>query len=176
MFFHPVKCSYAWDNYGYGSRLKSSVIKLIKIFAAFTEHRHVNTRSMQIYYHNSAIVGSSDIPRKLQCFFTKCANKASIKIVHIPRVVQYTGTDSTGVIVCSFSHDSYGSWNNGWRVLQLLKSTTRTGRETIVYKSFSWWTCSSETVRQVNYCFTTRIRVVFSHSRVVSVRRYWTRM
>ena len=104
----------------YGNRLKSSVIKLIKIFAAFTEHRHVNTRSMQIYYHNSAIVGSSDIPRKLQCFFTKCANKPSIKIVHILGVVQYTRTDSTGVIVCSFSDDSYGSWNNGWRVVQLL--------------------------------------------------------
>ena len=82
------------------------------------------------------------------------------------RVVQYTRTDTSRVIAFSFLHDpfySYGSWNNGLRVVQFVNCislerlrvyiylrhiyksttrmtrTTRPSRETMVYESCSLW-------------------------------------
>ena len=80
------------------------------------------------------------------------------------RVVQYTRTDTSRVIAFSFLHDpfySYGSWNNGLRVVQFVNCislerlrvyiylrricksmtrttrTTRPSRETMVYESYT---------------------------------------
>ena len=48
---------------------------------------------------------------------------SGVKIRFISRVVQYTRTDTTRIIACYFMHDpfySYGSLNNGLRVVQFV--------------------------------------------------------
>ena len=49
----------------------------------------------------------------------KCA-LARPKYTCTARVVQYTRTDTIRIMASSFPYDSYGSWNNGLRVVQLV--------------------------------------------------------
>jgi len=93
------------------------------------------------------------------------------------------------------SYDSYGSWNNGLRVVQFVNFISLEGlsgshalrtmnircvlRQAshqyvniyAVHQLYNLWTIVSRPVRVVRV-----VRVVSSHSRVVSVRQYWTRM
>jgi len=93
------------------------------------------------------------------------------------------------------SYDSYGSWNNGLRVVQLVNCTSLeglSGSHTLrtkkicrvlrcashqyvniyaVHQLFDLWTNVSRPVLDIRV-----VQVVLSHSRVVSVRQYWTRM